>query len=222
MNGIGQALEGKRRSLADLVADAVADAIASGELKPGERIVETTISDQMQVSRFPLREGLKILQTQGIITGVEHKSPRVAAFDTVHIKRVLEVRLALEELLLRDALVAWRAGHATLDGLQEGLHQMRIAETLGDITAAMRADVAYHRQISVASGNNVTATLWNAIARHVLIIFSLERSDVVNIADLVSQHEEFQAFIESQVVKPGSETALRNYLRGHIFLFTPH
>ena len=51
-----------RRALPEIVADRVVEAIRTGDLKPGERIVEATLAKRLGVSRGPLREALKVLE----------------------------------------------------------------------------------------------------------------------------------------------------------------
>jgi DNA-binding GntR family transcriptional regulator len=71
----------KRLALADSVADSIAEAISMRILEPGERIVETTLVDKLGVSWVPIREALKVLHAQGILSGGGHRGYRVAAFD---------------------------------------------------------------------------------------------------------------------------------------------
>ena len=99
----------KRLLLAESIADSVAEAIATRLLMPGERIVETSLADKLGVSRVPIREALKVLHAQGILSGGGHRGYRVASFEPETIEKVLEVRLMLETFLLRDAIANWRA-----------------------------------------------------------------------------------------------------------------
>ena len=207
----------RRRALPEMLADSIADGIATGLLAPGDRIVETTVADQMQVSRVPLREALKVLHAQGILAGGNHKGFRVVSFDAGRIRQVLEVRLDLEVLLFRDAIERLRRGQGSLDPLMQAVETMRRAARAGDLSAALRADLDLHRSVSEISGNEIAATLWRAIARHVLIIFSLERRDPSSIDPLVKQHESFLDFIRQEVSREPSAVRLRKHLMDHIF-----
>jgi DNA-binding GntR family transcriptional regulator len=207
----------KRRALPELLADSIADGIAGGLLSPGDRIVETTVADQMGVSRVPLREALKVLHAQGILAGGDHKGFRVVSFDAEKIRQVLEVRLNLEVLLLRDAIGHWQKEPSSFQRLPEAVEVMRRAATAADLGAALRADLEFHRSISEASGNEIAATLWRAIARHVLIIFSLERRDPTSIGPLVQQHLGLVEFIQQELSRGPSTLRIRQHLIDHIF-----
>jgi len=206
----------KRVSLAESIADAIAEAIATRHLQPGERIVEMTLAERIGVSRVPIREALKVLHAQGILTGGAHRGYRVAAFGPETIERVLELRLMLETFLLRDALGRWRAAVEDVGQLTLPIQQMEMAARSGDRKASLKADLEFHRTIRRAAGNETAGTLWDAIARHVLIIFNLERYRDNDLRAVPHQHEAFRTFILAQIDKPGPVEDLRQALEDHL------
>ncbi len=208
----------KRQSLAEAIADSVAEAIATRRLSPGERIVETTLADRFGVSRVPIREALKVLHAQGILTGGRNRGFRVADFGPETIRQVLEVRLSLETFILRDAIDNWRAGAHDLAELDGPLRQMEMAARAGDASASLRADVEFHRAICAASGNQIAATLWEAIARHVLIIFSFETYRDGDLSAVVAQHRAFRDFIDQAIAQPLDLDGYRKALKDHLLL----
>jgi len=208
----------RRLSLAESIADTVAGAIASGQLKAGERVVELTLADQLGVSRVPVREALKVLHAQGIIAGGGHRGYRVSDFDAQTVQNVFELRLMLEKVLLRDALVRVRAGKANFHELHAAIEAMKRAAKLEDRAASLLADMDFHRGIVHAAGNDIAATLWETIARHVLIIFSWEEYRDDDLDSIVAQHQQFLHYIEASVADTKSETELEAALTDHILL----
>lgn len=206
----------KRQSLAEEIADSVAEAIATRHLMPGERIVELTLADQMRVSRVPVREALKVLHAQGIISGGGHRGYRVASFDEGTVRNVVEVRLVLESILLRGAIHNWRAGTGDLSGLHQAIDRMQTAALLGDRLASLAADLDFHRAICLAARNDIAATLWHAIARHVLIIFNREEYRDANLSAIVTQHREFLAFIERAIGSRIGDDEIEQGLKDHL------
>ncbi len=206
----------KRPTLAETIADTVAEAIATGHLTPGERIVELTLADQMGVSRVPVREALKVLQAQGIITGGGHRGYRVAGFDNETAHNVVELRLMLESILLRDAVRNWRDGRGDLSGLHAAIDAMRVAAKVENRTASLAADLDFHRAIGGAAGNDVAAKLWEAIARHVMIIFNRPEYRDDDLSAIVQQHEAFLAFIETAIAEKTSDTEIEHGLHDHL------
>lgn len=205
----------QRALLPDAIADSIAEAIATRHLRPGERVVETALAQRFSVSRVPVREALKILHTQGILQGENHKGYRVSSFGPQKAEQVFEVRLALETILLRDAIDLWHRGEEDHGLLDFVIEEMRTAARSGSVREMLRADLDFHRTICRAARNEVAGALWNAIARHVLIIFNLARYNDVDLSVPVHRHEELRDFIFEQVASPDPKADLRAVLEGH-------
>ncbi len=209
------ARRGAATPLPAMIADAVAEAIAMGRLQPDDRVVETTIATELGVSRVPTREALKVLHTQGILTG-GRRGFRVAAFDAPMIARILELRVMLESLLLRDAITNWRDGRADVSALDDAIAALEAAARRGEKLGSLRADLAFHRAIGEAAGDGITLTLWEAIARHALIIFSRPDYRDDDLAAVVAQHRALRQFIQDQIANPGSPDTLRQGIEAHL------
>jgi DNA-binding GntR family transcriptional regulator len=175
-------------SLAEQVADAIVDGIAMGALQPGQRIIEVELAKQLQVSRVPVRESLKMLEAQGILETIPHRGARVAAFSETRIDQICAARVALERLAIRDAIVTYRANPARIGQLDAIIARMEAAADRLDWVAVSKADLAFHREICAASGNGVVTTLWETLARHVMIVFGREIRDERDAARLGPQH----------------------------------
>jgi DNA-binding GntR family transcriptional regulator len=208
----------QRTSLATAIADSLAEAIATRHLEPGARVVETALAERFQVSRVPIREALKVLHAQGILSGGGHRGFRVTDFGPETIDQVFEVRLMLETFLLRDAVDNWRRGAANIQELDAAIGKMDAAAKADDRRASLRADVEFHRTICRASGNTISSTLWEAIARHVLIIFSLEAYRDSNLHAIADQHRAFRDFILDATRKRLTLDDYRLALEDHILL----
>ena len=202
-------------SLANRIADRLVDAIAGGVLEPGQRLIETEIAAALGVSRMPLREALKLLEAQGILTVTPRRGAAIVPFDPGRVQQICEARLALERLALRDAAPILRAepdATAALDGL---IGEMRQRTERGEWLAAVRADVEFHRRIVQASGNPVVAMLWEALARHVLIVFGREIRGEQN-TGLAEQHARLH-----DVLMSGTDAALDREIEHHIMRLQP-
>lgn len=205
-------------SLADNIANLIANSIATRRMVPGERIVETTLADKLGVSRVPIREALKVLHAQGILTGGGHRGYHVATFDAETTQQILEVRLMLETFLLRDALTHWRSGVEDVKELDTAIAEMERAAKSEDMPASLLADLEFHRTIRNAARNPIAGTLWDTIARHVMIVFNFERYRDKDLMAIPKQHEQFRDFILEQVAKPGSPEVIGEALESHILL----
>jgi DNA-binding GntR family transcriptional regulator len=210
------AVPARTSSLALRIADALTDAIAEGAIEPGERLVETEIAAQMGVSRVPLREALKLLEAQGIVEVLPHRGARVVPFDDTQVDRVCEVRVALERLALRTAVPVFQVDTTRLAMLDRLIDAMLLAARRQAWLEVSKLDLAFHRTVVEASGNEIVVKLWEALARHVLIVFGREvRSERAG-PRLVEQHTRLRDLLAA-----GDLTRLLEEIEPHILRLRP-
>ena len=201
----------KSRSLPDQIADAIVEGIAAGALSPGQRLIEVELARHFAVSRVPLREALKALEAQGIVAREQNRGVRVVALDETRVDRVCEVRAALETIAARGAVETYRTSPEKLARLEAPIRSMEEAVRRGDWAGVNKADLAFHHEICLASQNEIVTTLWQGIARHVLMIFGREILTEVGQSQIVRQHREFVTNLLA-----AEEAALPPLVEGHI------
>jgi len=96
------------------VYESLRESIRSGRLPPGERLRETDIAERLGVSRTPVREALRRLQSDGLVTFAPWRGMTVAALDLAQLEELYDMREVLESAAARfaatsasDADVAW-------------------------------------------------------------------------------------------------------------------
>lgn len=188
--------DGAARQLGDSIADAIVDAIAQGTLEPSQRIIEEDLARKFEVSRVPIRDAIKLLQAQGILKVTPNRGARVAAFDPAMIEQVYEARIALERIAVRDAMRAYRREPRLLDGLREIISRMERMARWSDWVEFRRCDVAFHREICRASGNEIVLKLWEALAQHITIMFGRELASERNFDIVIDQHRKLLELFE--------------------------
>ncbi len=159
--------------LAEEVANALVEKTARGVFEPGQRLIETDVAAALGVSRLPLREALKALESQGVVTSTPHRGTRLMPVDAERLIQINEVRRALETQALECAFPRWREDKARFKPLDRVLATMARAAKRRDRFAMAICDVRFHHELCVASGNPVLATLWNALRRQLIIVFGL-------------------------------------------------
>ena len=85
--------------LRDVVFKTLRQAILTGELKPGERLMEIHLANKLGVSRTPIREAIRMLEQEGLAVTIPRKGAQVAKMTEKDLQDVLEVRDALDELV---------------------------------------------------------------------------------------------------------------------------
>ena len=136
-----------RPDLVDQVYQTLLDAISDGSLPPGARITQEEIAEQMDVSRSPVLQALRLLKKDGLVKDAPGRGVLVAELDPQWIGNLYQVRGALDTLAAR--LAAERQAAIDPHIIANG----RKASRGKDVKAMIDADIAFHTAIYQASGN---------------------------------------------------------------------
>ncbi len=166
----------KPRTLVDQSADLIIDAAAEGVFLPGDRLVEADIARQLGISRVPVREALRLLESQGVVISIPYRGMRLMTVTNVSARSITRVRGALEGMAIRDCIS--KAGELDLGELREAARLYRIASEGGDPMGQRRADRSFHRALCAATGNATLVATWTGIARQVSVLWSLVHNEV--------------------------------------------
>jgi DNA-binding GntR family transcriptional regulator len=138
--------------------------IFSRQLKPGQRLPEILIAEQLEVSRTPVREALRRLANEGLVVLIPNVGARIAMPTRQEMLDTYEVRNVLECLAIRRA--SERITAVQLARLEEKIEEETEVFSLRDLEAYIEINNAFHRIIAEASGNLALAdTIENYLAR---------------------------------------------------------
>lgn len=132
-------------SKVDYVYQTLREAIVSGELQPGEPIVQTDIAARLGVSPIPVREAIRRLIAEGLVVQEPHRSSRVAPLSPRALNEILIIRMHLEALAAREA-----APHVTpqdLDDLRQIVRRMDEAIQRDDMPEYGRLNKQFHLRL---------------------------------------------------------------------------
>lgn len=140
------------RSLRESVYSKIKKKILVGDMKPGTRIVEVNLAESLGVSRTPVREAIRQLEKEGMVTVVE---PRRGCYvSNVSVKDMVDILEVREELdALAASLAAERAAEEEIQEMEKvsGLYREAIYEN--DTENIIKFDEMFHKMIVAASGN---------------------------------------------------------------------
>lgn len=156
-SAIGQPLT--RVLLSDQVYTRVRGLIISGELKPGDRLVESEIARQLAVSQAPVREAVKRLVHEGLAQHIARRGSFVASVSQDDADSARSVRVVIEELAART-VATLRLTPEALGLLQAQVDAMREAADEGDVGRFRDADISFHRVVCETSGNPFLPKVW--------------------------------------------------------------
>ena len=148
--------------LRDLVFNTLRQAILTGELKPGERLMEIHLADKLGVSRTPIREAIRKLELEGLVTMIPRRGAEVAQITEKSMSDVLEVRRTLDALCAE--LACDRISEEGLAALKDACGQFEQCVAGRDAQRIAQADVALHDIILQATGNQRLIQMVNNLA----------------------------------------------------------
>ncbi|GAA4178005.1 GntR family transcriptional regulator [Gryllotalpicola koreensis] len=150
-----------RSLLSDQVYDLIRRLIIEQALKPGDRVVELELSKRLGISQAPVRDAVKRLAYEGILT----HAPRRGHFVTVVMEKDLDHAIAARTMIERESarFASSEISDEARTGLESVVEQMRDAAGRGDVAAFRTLDFTFHRDVCVASGNPLIVKCWDAI-----------------------------------------------------------
>jgi DNA-binding GntR family transcriptional regulator len=133
------------------------DEILDGVRAPGDRLVERDLADELGVSRVPVRDALRALATEGLVTPRPRSWAVVREFTASDVADLHEVRAALEPLAFR--LAAQRRTRAGLERLRATVDAELDAAGAGDAVRARRAAADFHEIVTELAANELLGEL---------------------------------------------------------------
>lgn len=191
--------------LRDVVFNTLRKAILTGELKPGERLMEIHLANRLGVSRTPIREAIRKLELEGLVIMIPRRGAEVAQITEKSLKDVLEVRRALDALCVE--LACDRINPEEEEMLKEACEEFERATETKDATIIAKADVAFHDIIVQATGNQRLIQLINNLSEQ-MYRYRFEYIKDENRHDsLIDEHRIIYKSIVKRDKKKAAETA---------------
>ena len=151
----------QRGLLSDQIYAMIKTMIKDASLAPGEQLVESQLARQLSVSQAPVRDALKRLTHEGLVTHQRHQGHFVATFSDEEARQAKVARSALEALA--GGLTAGRLDEATHRRLTDLIEQMRRAAADRRLGEFRELDFAFHRAVIEASGNGYLPRMWDIL-----------------------------------------------------------
>lgn len=153
------------KPLRDVVFNTLREAIIKGNLKPGERLMEVQLAEEMGVSRTPVREAIRKLELEGLVVMVPRKGAYVAGLSLKDAADLFEVRISLEGLAA--ALSAERITEEELKSMEKILEEITEAAEREDAETVMKKDVEFHQILFSTTRNSRLAQIINGLKEQI-------------------------------------------------------
>jgi DNA-binding GntR family transcriptional regulator len=185
------------------------DEILDGVRPPGSRLVERELAAELGVSRLPIRDALKSLVTEGLVTPRPRTWAVVRELTPSDIADFGEVRAALEVLAFR--LAAERRTREGLARLRADLDAQLTAARAGDAVRARRAAADFHETVTSLAANDLLSEIENLLRSRMRWLMG-QHDDLVGIAE---EHQALYDAIAARDVRRVEELARHHVSSGH-------
>ena len=182
----------RNQSLQEQAYQALKTAILSGELAPGQRLVEVQLAKQLQVSRTPIREAMQLLQHENLISSDANDTLRVATISVTDAAQLYDCRIALEQLSVTEA-----CQNATKSQLKELEKMVEEAEKLvmskrSQLTSFRTLDLDYrfHRLLAKSSGNPWLVSLLDRVFDKMQLLRIQTTKNNLEVLEICTEHRQ--------------------------------
>ncbi len=198
-----------RRSLHDELIDRLREMIVMGDLKPGTKVPEQSLAVKFGVSRTPLREALKVLASEGLITLTPNKGASISALTLEDLEEAFPVMAALEALsgelacahILDQEIIAICRVH----------DQMIVHYQANEMPEYFRCNQEIHNRILEAAANDTLTNIYRSLSGRVRRARYFANISKQRWAQAVSEHEEIITALKAR-----NGAALGHVLKRHL------
>ncbi|MCU0732062.1 MAG: GntR family transcriptional regulator [Hyphomonas sp.] len=205
------------RTMVEQAAESIVAAAARGVFLPGDRLVEAEIARDLGISRVPVREALRLLESQGIVVSTPYKGMRLMQVSNRDVAALMRVRLSLETLAVQEAAAAAATEDAAkarrrFAGVRAAAEQFAaVARRGGDPAELVAANDAFHAGLCQASDNAPLHALWQSMARPLAVIWGLGQPQR-DLAATAAEHLAIVAALEKRDAAAASAALARHIL----------
>lgn len=193
----------KRENLSKVVVDYIKEMILAGVYKEGDHILETEVAQTLGISRAPVREGIKELENEGVVTVVPRKGTYVTKFTMEDIKEVFDIRLLLEnnilEILIEEDKLK-EEDFKLLEGIvDEMINIVNGSEDLIRKTIMLnRKDMEFHKFLWQKSGSKRRVEILEGLFFQLRVAMLYDTNETGDLLVTATDHNEIIEYLRSK------------------------
>jgi DNA-binding GntR family transcriptional regulator len=176
----------QNRSLREQVLDVLRESILDGEFRPGQPLIETDLAAQLQISRAPLREAMRVLSAEGLLETVPYRGTTVKALTKTDIEELYSLRGALESFAIQRIIA--RENPDDVELLKSIYANMLDAAEKGDLKRLNSEDQVFHATLMELSAHSLLQSIWNMVSMRVRQVMALRNKQNNNITQVAYNH----------------------------------
>ncbi|HVX45896.1 MAG TPA: GntR family transcriptional regulator [Mycobacteriales bacterium] len=186
-------------SLVQLATEEIRRLILSGELQPGARLIEERLTEQLGISRPPLREALRQLEHEGLIVTAPRRGATVTRLSDQDVFEILTLRSALERFAVELGVPV--RDPERLRKCRDALAGMQECADRDDRAALVEAGYAFHHTIVALAGHGRVRDMYESLHRQLLLCMAMNlytrEHYYENLHEHVARHRHLLELIEA-------------------------
>lgn len=176
------------KTIRDIVYECLRTKIVEGNIKPGERIIEKDFAELMNISRTPVREALRKLESEGFVQCIPRKGALVSEFSIKDILEIYAIRQALEELAIKSCIQ--NITEEEINKLVQLTEEMDLCDKKGDIETVFEVCKKFNDTILTASKMPKLKSLIDTLQEHLVKFRRITMSKPARRKEAISEHKE--------------------------------
>lgn len=216
MNGVAESRSTSRLltppSLVEVVATELRHRVLGGQYRPGQRLSEAALAQELGVSRPPLREAMRLLQQEGLLMSEPRRGMFVPPLMPEDVREIYSLRSALENLAIDLAMPI--EDKARLQPLRDAVERMKRSVHEGDLAALTVENFEFHRALTALAGHKRLQSVYESLVGQLQMCMAMNlrfrESTIGRQEDVIERHEALIDLIEA-----GDPAAVKHALAHH-------
>ncbi len=199
-------------SLVQLAAEELRRLILSGDLRPGERLIEERLTERLGISRPPLREAMRLLQREGLILTAPRRGATVTRLSESDVLEILTLRSALERLAVELGVPV-----TSPDGLQRcraAIDDMAACAARGDRAGLVERGYVFHHAIIALPGHRRLEEVYRSLHQQLLLCMAMNLHTREHYFEDLAKHVERHRYL-LELIEAGDPQAVLTELAAH-------
>ena len=185
-------------SMSALAAEALRQMVLSGELRPGDRVIENRLTEELGVSRPPLREAMRVLEQEGLIVQVPRKGAVVAPITPHDIYEIVSLREEIEQIAVRLGVPV--RSQERLDRLRQTFADMEAAAEEKGAPRVVETSFAFHLAIVGLAGHRRLEDVYRSLSLQMRMCMAMNRrarAEIETARQDVARHRPLMDLVEA-------------------------
>lgn len=187
----------------------IREAIRKGKLKPGDRLIETQLAEEMHISRFPIREALRYLEKEGLVETKPFKGTYVTQLTERDMEELYSLRSAIEAFAIR--ILIKHIDAEKIKKLESIFQSMQQASKTEDLDKLISEDFRFHQTICELSDHRKLLEVWLTLENQLRVFLTIEKQLFGDSAEFVKSHIPILEAIQERKIRL-AQKAIRDHL----------